>query len=94
MLTSILSALTKRPINAQYAMTGELNLSGEVMPIGGIKEKILAAKRNNVSHVILPLKNKHDVLGMEDITKGIDVIWVHHANEVMNMYCCPKENEK
>ena len=83
MLTSILSALTQRPINAQYAMTGELNLSGEVMPIGGIKEKILAAKRNNMSHVILPLKNKHDLTGMEDITKDIDVVWVHHANEVM-----------
>jgi len=94
MLTSILSALTKRPINAQYAMTGELNLSGEVMPIGGIKEKILAAKRNNVSHVILPLKNKHDVLGMEDITKGIDVIWVHHANEVMKHVLLPEGKRK
>jgi ATP-dependent Lon protease len=94
MLTSILSALTKRPINAQYAMTGELNLSGEVMPIGGIKEKILAAKRNNVSHVILPLKNKHDVLGMEDITKGIDVIWVHHANEVMKYVLLPEGKRK
>ena len=61
MLTSILSALTNRPIDAHYAMTGELNLSGEVMPIGGIKEKILAAKRNKVSHIILPLKNKHEL---------------------------------
>ena len=94
MLTSILSALTKRPINAQYAMTGELNLSGEVMPIGGIKEKILAAKRNNVPHVILPLKNKHDILGMEDITKDIDVIWVHHANEVMKYVLLPEGKRK
>jgi ATP-dependent Lon protease len=94
MLTSILSALTKRPINAQYAMTGELNLSGEVMPIGGIKEKILAAKRNNVSHIILPLKNKHDILGMEDITKDIDVIWVHHANEVMKYVLLPEGKRK
>lgn len=84
MLTSILSALTQRPINAQYAMTGELNLSGHVMPIGGVKEKILAAKRNKVSHIILPLKNKHDLLGMEDIIKDIDVIWVDHANQVMD----------
>lgn len=84
MLTSILSALTQRPINAQYAMTGELNLSGQVMPIGGVKEKILAAKRNKVSHIILPLRNKHDLLGMEDIVKGIDVIWVDHANQVMD----------
>lgn len=54
-LTSILSALTGRPINAHYAMTGELNLRGEVMPIGGVKEKILAAKRNKVDFVILQL---------------------------------------
>ena len=94
MLTSILSAFTQRPINAQYAMTGELNLSGEVMPIGGIKEKILAAKRNNVSHIILPLKNKHDLMGMEDITKDIDVVWVHHANEVMERVLLPNGKRK
>lgn len=84
MLTSILSALTQRPISAQYAMTGELNLSGQVMPIGGIKEKILAAKRNKVSHIILPLKNKHDLLGMEYLITDIDVIWVDHANQVID----------
>ncbi len=83
MLTSILSALTGRPINAHYAMTGELNLCGEVMPIGGVKEKILAAKRNKMQHIILPFKNKNDVIGLEDIITDIDVIWVHHANEVL-----------
>ncbi len=94
MLTSILSALTQRPINAQYAMTGELNLSGDVMPIGGVKEKILAAKRNNVAHIILPLQNKHDMLGMEDIMKDINVIWVHHANEVMDYVLLPFQGIK
>ena len=84
MLTSILSALTQRPINAQYAMTGELNLRGEVMPIGGAKEKILAAKRNKIKSVILPAKNKKDLVGLEDIMKDIDVIWVEHADEVLN----------
>jgi ATP-dependent Lon protease len=84
MLTSILSALTQRPINAQYAMTGELNLRGEVMPIGGAKEKILAAKRNKIKSVILPAKNKKDLVGLEDIMKDIDVIWVDHADEVLN----------
>jgi ATP-dependent Lon protease len=83
MLTAILSALTKRPINATYAMTGELNLRGEIMPIGGVKEKILAAKRNKVTHVILPQKNKNDLIGMEEIAQDIDLIWVNHANEVL-----------
>ena len=47
-------------------MTGELNLRGNVMPIGGVKEKILAAKRNKVPHVILPHKNKNDLVGFEE----------------------------
>lgn len=89
MLTSILSTLTQRPINSNYAMTGELNLRGEVMPIGGVKEKILAAKRNKVSHVILPSKNKNDLVGMEDITQGINVIWVQHADEVIEHVLAP-----
>ncbi|CDK30757.1 endopeptidase La [Candidatus Babela massiliensis] len=84
LLSSILSALTDRPINAQYAMTGELNLRGNVMPIGGVKEKILAAKRNGVQHVILPERNRNDLIGSEEIANGIDVIWVKHANEVIS----------
>lgn len=84
MLTAILSALTNKPINAQYAMTGELNLRGEVMPIGGLKEKILAAKRNKVPHIILPHKNKHDFAGLEDLANDINIIWVQHANEVID----------
>ncbi len=82
-LSSILSAFTKRPINSEYAMTGELNLQGNVMAIGGVKEKILAAKRNHVSHIILPYKNKSDIIGLEDIIKGIDIIWVSHADEII-----------
>ncbi len=89
MLSSILSALTNRPIDADCAMTGELNLCGEVMPIGGVKEKILAAKRNKVSRVILPYQNKNDLVGIEDVTLGIDVMWVRHANEVLKQVLMP-----
>ncbi len=89
LLSAILSALTQRPINAEFAMTGELNLRGNVMPIGGVKEKILAAKRNKIPHVILPYKNQHDLIGQEDITKDIDVIWVKHANEILNQVLMP-----
>jgi ATP-dependent Lon protease len=84
MLSSILSALTKRPINADYAMTGEINLQGKVMAIGGVKEKILAAIRNSVPHIILPEKNRNDIVGLEDLVKQVDVIWVSHADEVLN----------
>ena len=83
MLAAILSTLTKRPIASNYAMTGELNLRGDVMRIGGLKEKILAAKRNNLSCVIAPYKNKNDLHDAEEISEGIDIIWVNHANEVL-----------
>lgn len=88
-LTSILSVLTQRPINGKFAMTGELNLRGEVMPIGGVKEKILTAKRNKIPHVILPLKNKNDLAGLEDIIHGINIIWVNSAKEVLDHVLMP-----
>jgi ATP-dependent Lon protease len=91
LLSAILSVMTERPINAHYAMTGEINLRGKVMPIGGVKEKILAAKRNHIKTVILPMQNKSDLSGSdEDITKGIDIMWVEHADEVMEKILMPK----
>lgn len=90
MLSAILSVLTERPINSGYAMTGELNLQGDVMPIGGVKEKILAAKRNGIGHVILPNKNKNDLIGLEDMLKGIDIIFVESVNEVLGHVLMPK----
>lgn len=88
-LASILSAFTQRPINAEYAMTGELNLRGNVMPIGGVKEKILTAKRNNINHVILPCKNQKDMVGLEDLVKDMHLIWVEHADEVIHHVLMP-----
>jgi ATP-dependent Lon protease len=89
-LSSILSALTNQPINAKYAMTGELNLRGDVMPIGGVKEKILAAKRDQLSAVILPDQNKAEFSKIKDLADGIDVVWVKHANEVLKRVLMPQ----
>jgi ATP-dependent Lon protease len=83
LLSSILSTLTGRAINASFAMTGELNLRGDVMPIGGVKEKVLAAKRNNLSTVILPEDNRNDWNSIKDIIEDMNIIWVKHADEVM-----------
>lgn len=94
MLTSILSALTGRPIRSNFAMTGEINLQGKVMPIGGVKEKILAAIRNSISCVILPQKNRNDIVGFEDLLKGIDLIWVDHANEIIGHVLMPAEEKQ
>lgn len=89
MLSSILSTLTGRPINASIAMTGELNLRGEVMPIGGVKEKLLAAKRNNFSTVIFPEENKIQWEAIKDIAQDINVIWVKHADEALEHVLLP-----
>lgn len=94
MLTSILSAYTQRPISCKYAMTGELNLRGEVMPIGGVKEKILAAKRNKIEHVILPMKNKADLTGIEEVMDNIKIIWVNNAKEALDHVLMPIDDLK
>jgi len=82
-LSSILSVLTKKPISAQYAMTGELNLRGNIMPIGGVKEKVLAAKRNKIPNILLPEKNKQDLKDADEIIQGINIIWVKKAEDVL-----------
>ena len=94
MLAAMLSTLTNRPINSDYAMTGELNLRGEVMPIGGVKEKILAAKRNNIPFVILPRKNSHNLAELDTMTDGIDIILVDHANDIMDTLLMPEDKSK
>jgi ATP-dependent Lon protease len=61
MVTALMSLLTGRPVRADLAMTGEVTLHGEVLPIGGLKEKALAAQRLGIRHVIAPELNEHDV---------------------------------
>ncbi len=91
LLSSILSVLTNRPINAKYAMTGELNLRGKVMPIGGVKEKLLAAKRNGIETVIFPQQNRNDLMGQEEIADGIKVLWLDNVEEVLAHVLMPQE---
>lgn len=83
-LSSIISVLTNAQIRCDVAMTGEINLQGDVMPIGGVKEKVLAAKRNGITNVILPEKNKNDIIGLEKIIKGIKIMWAKEADDVIN----------
>lgn len=89
LLSSIFSTYTARPIDASFAMTGELNLRGEVMPIGGVKEKVLAAKRNNIKTVIFPEDNRSEMNVIKDIVSDMNIIWVSHANEVLEKVLMP-----
>jgi ATP-dependent Lon protease len=72
-LTALASLLTCRPIKSDVAMTGEVTLRGAVLPVGGIKEKVLAASRNGIKHVILPERNKND---LEEIPENIQRLFV------------------
>ncbi|MFH2219839.1 MAG: endopeptidase La [Pseudomonadota bacterium] len=84
MCTSLVSALTKRPVDRFIAMTGELTLRGRILPIGGLKEKILAAHRGGIKKVVLPKENEKDLKDIPArILKQIDVVFVEHMDEVL-----------
>ena len=84
MATAMLSAITKRPVRADLAMTGEITLRGRVLPIGGLKEKLLAAKKAGIRTVLVPAENKPDVMEMDaEITEGLEIIYVSRMEEVL-----------
>lgn len=86
MATAMLSAITKRKVRADVAMTGEITLRGRVLPIGGLKEKILAAKNANIKVVCVPKKNEPDVAEISaEIKKGIEIIFVETMEEVLKV---------
>ena len=83
---SLISLLTGKYARQDIAVTGELTLSGRVLPVGGIKEKILAAKRARIKTVILPLKNKIEVDSIQkEIKKGLIIIFTDRMDEVVDM---------
>jgi len=84
MATSIISALIRRPVRRDLAMTGEITLRGRILPIGGLKEKILAAHRGGIAEVIIPEDNKKDLKDIpQKILKQVRVIAVGHMDEVV-----------
>ncbi len=85
MLTSLASLLTQKKVKAKLAMTGEITLRGKVLPVGGIKEKILAAKRANIKEIIMSEQNRKDVEDIEArYLKGLKFHYVKEMNEVVN----------
>ena len=86
MLTSMASIFTQRKIKKDIAMTGEITLRGKVLPVGGIKEKILAAKRANIKEIIMCYKNRKDVEEIgEEYTKGLTFHYVDYVEEVLEV---------
>jgi len=84
MATAMLSAVINRKVKAKVAMTGEITLRGRVLPIGGLKEKILAARMAHVETVLVPFKNKSDILELSDeIIGNLTIVYVKHMSEVL-----------
>ena len=86
MLSALTSAFTQRKVKGQLAMTGEITLRGRVLPVGGVKEKILAAKRNGVTDLILSIDNEHDIKDIkEDYIEGLNFHYVENMMEVLDL---------
>ncbi|MCC6953781.1 MAG: endopeptidase La [Deltaproteobacteria bacterium] len=84
MVTALTSALTGIPVDRDIAMTGEVTLRGRVLPIGGLKEKILAAHRGGIHRIIIPKENEKDIEEIPDsVRKGIEIVTVSHVDEVL-----------
>jgi len=84
--SAILSVLTGKPVNRRVAMTGEITLRGDVMPIGGLKEKALAAKLAGIHTVIIPKLNRRDLSEIPaTITDGLTFHFVDHMDEVLKL---------
>ena len=86
MVTSIVSAITEIPVDKKVAMTGEVTLRGLVLPIGGLKEKLLAAHRAGIKKVLIPIENKKDLTEVPDsIKKNMEIIAVKNVDEVLKI---------
>lgn len=94
MATAMLSAVTEKPVLAKVAMTGEITLRGRVLPIGGLKEKILAAKMAHITKVLVPDKNRPDIGELsKEITKGLDIVYVRSMVDVAREAFVPAVTE-
>jgi ATP-dependent Lon protease len=86
MLTSLVSVFTKRKVKSKLAMTGEITLRGKVLPVGGIQEKILAAKRANIKEIILCKDNEKDINEIKPLyLKGLKFHFVDTMKEVIDI---------
>jgi ATP-dependent Lon protease len=95
MLTSIVSAFTQRKIRQKLAMTGEITLRGRVLPVGGIKEKILAAKRAGIGHIVLSKQNRKDIEEIrQDYIRDLEFHYVDRMSDVLAFALLPEKVQK
>lgn len=95
MASALISALTRHPLRHDTAMTGEITLRGRVLPIGGLKEKVLAAHRAGMKRVIAPVENRRDLLEMpRNVRRELEFIWVENMDQVLDAILTPASSEQ
>jgi len=92
--TALISAFTDRPVHKEICMTGEITLRGNILPIGGVREKVLAAHRAGLKIVLLPTKNDKDLVEVpKKVREDVKIILVHHMDEVLEYALVPGESK-
>lgn len=95
MAVAMISALTNHPVNHEVAMTGEITLRGRVLPIGGLKEKLLAAKRAGIKKVLVPEDNRRNIAEInKEILKGLNIVYVSDMNQVLKEALIDNDKEE
>jgi ATP-dependent Lon protease len=89
---ALISAFTNRKIRKDVALTGEITLRGRILPVGGIREKVLAAHRAGISKIIIPIKNEKDLVDLsKKVRKQLDIVLVKHMDQVIEEVLLPGE---
>jgi ATP-dependent Lon protease len=84
MAVALISALTKRPVNKQVAMTGEITLRGKLLPVGGVKEKVLAAHRAGIKKLVLPKENEKDLEEVpQQVRRELEFLFADNIDQVL-----------
>ena len=95
MTTAMVSALTRIPVDHRVAMTGEITLRGKVLPVGGVKEKILAAHRAGIKKIVLPEENKKDLADIPgNVRRRLEFVMVDHIEQVLEHSLVKKEENE
>ena len=95
MATALVSALLRRPIRRNVAMTGEITLRGRVLPVGGVKEKVLGSHRAGVDTIVLPQKNERDLMEVpKQVRRKLTFVLVNHMDQVLETALCPAPPQK
>jgi ATP-dependent Lon protease len=87
--TALISALTNRPANNTYAMTGEIDLLGNALAIGGLDQKLAGARRNGITCVFVPEENRPNIEALEEIPEGLEIVFVTHIEQILDRILLP-----